>query len=96
MIEIKNVTKYDANAHTFLLKDVSFKVRNRKICGLLAPKGGGKSTLLNIIAGAQTATDGTVLINGYDIAKKNKDSASNVFLFADKIPYSTPRFVFEK
>ena len=36
------------------------------------PSGSGKSTLLNIIGGMDTATSGSVLVNGQDIVKLNK------------------------
>lgn len=65
MIEIKNLTK-DYSGH-IALKDVSFKVDKSEILGFLGPNGAGKSTTMNIITGYLSATDGDVIIDGYDI-----------------------------
>ncbi len=65
MIEIKNLTK-DYSGH-IALNDVSFKVGKGEILGFLGPNGAGKSTTMNIITGYLSATDGDVIINGYDI-----------------------------
>lgn len=65
MIEVKHLTK--RYGRYLALNDVSFKIRNRKIYGLLGPNGAGKSTTMNIIAGCLAPTDGTVIINGYDM-----------------------------
>jgi sulfate/thiosulfate transport system ATP-binding protein len=48
------------------LDDVSVDVRSGQLTALLGPSGGGKSTLLRIIAGLDQADSGTVLIDGAD------------------------------
>ncbi len=65
MIEIKNLTK-DYSGH-IALNDVSFKVDKGEILGFLGPNGAGKSTTMNIITGYLSATNGDVIIDGYDI-----------------------------
>lgn len=100
MVEIKNVTvHYDSNPIA-ALSDVSFTVRNRKIYGLLGPRGAGKSTLMNVIAGALEPTEGLVLINGYDIAKMPLAAKKQIgylpedpALFPDLTPYEALEFV---
>ena len=44
--------------------DVSFTVRPGELVALLGPSGGGKSTLLRIIAGLETADAGSVWLDG--------------------------------
>ncbi len=48
------------------LDDVSVNVRSGQLTALLGPSGGGKSTLLRIIAGLDQADTGTVRIEGAD------------------------------
>ena len=78
MIEIKNITKkfqkLDENKKkvTFLAdNDISFKVKEGEIVGLLVPNGAGKTTLLRIIAGIMTPNEGEVSIDGMNY--KNND-----------------------
>ncbi len=65
MIQVSHLTK-KYGAH-LALDDVSFDVESGHIYGLLGPNGAGKSTTMNIITGCLSSTEGTVLINGYDI-----------------------------
>jgi len=48
--------------------DVSFQVRNGELCILLGPSGAGKTTVLNLLGGMDTATSGRILFDGQDIA----------------------------
>ena len=48
------------------LDDVSVDVHSGQLTALLGPSGGGKSTLLRIIAGLDQADSGTVRIDGSD------------------------------
>uniref|UniRef100_A0A7V4KEI7 ABC transporter ATP-binding protein n=1 Tax=Fervidobacterium pennivorans TaxID=93466 RepID=A0A7V4KEI7_FERPE len=46
------------------LKDVSFEVEKGEIFGIIGPNGGGKTTLLSIVAGILPPDSGEVKING--------------------------------
>jgi sulfate/thiosulfate transport system ATP-binding protein len=48
------------------LTDVSLEVRDGSLTALLGPSGGGKSTLLRVIAGLETPDSGKVVIAGED------------------------------
>lgn len=67
MVEIKNLTKY-YGAHP-AVQDISFNVGDHEVLGFLGPNGAGKSTTMNMITGCLPSTSGTVLVDGYDIAK---------------------------
>ena len=102
MIEVKHVTKRYPKGSKPALDDVSFTIRNRRIYGLLAPNGAGKSTIMNIIAGTLAPTEGTVLINGYDVCKQPIEAKRQVGylpeqppLFGDMTPYEYLMFVAE-
>lgn len=49
------------------LKDVSFSVPERQICGFIGPNGAGKTTLFSLITGAIKSTRGKVRLRGRDI-----------------------------
>ena len=62
MIEFNNVSKnYGA---TKALKDVSFRIKNGQIFGLIGHNGAGKSTAIKILVSILNQTTGTVHING--------------------------------
>ena len=63
-IEVRNVSKRFGAFHA--LKDVTFSVPAGQLVALLGPSGGGKTTMLRIIAGLDTADAGTVLLEGED------------------------------
>jgi sulfate transport system ATP-binding protein len=63
-IEIHDVSK---NFGDFVaLEDVSLSIPTGQLTALLGPSGGGKSTLLRIVAGLESADSGTVEIDGSD------------------------------
>lgn len=74
MIQIKALNKiYGTGKVQFqALKNVDITIKEGEFVVLAGPSGSGKSTLLNIIGGMDTATSGSVLINGQDIVKLSK------------------------
>jgi ATP-binding cassette, subfamily B, bacterial len=50
-----------------VLREVSFEVEPGEMIGLVGPSGGGKTTVVNLIARFYDATGGRVLIDGADI-----------------------------
>ena len=61
-IEITNLVKKFARFRA--LDDVSMQVKSGVIHGFVGPNGAGKTTAIKIIAGALSATSGSVLIKG--------------------------------
>ncbi len=55
------------------LSDVSFKVRKGETVGIIGGTGSGKTTLVNMIPGFYPATEGEVLIDGYDVSSYTRD-----------------------
>ena len=75
-VEIKNVKKVygKGDAATVALKGVNFEANLGEVILLMGSSGAGKSTLLTIIGALQSATSGTVKIDGQDITQlKEKD-----------------------
>src|SRR5258705_5407256 len=61
-IELRKVTKEFGNVPA--VNDVSFSVREGELVALLGPSGGGKTTVLRMIAGLEMPTDGDIFIKG--------------------------------
>lgn len=61
-IELRNVGKRFGDV--VAVDDVSFTVAEGELVGLLGPSGGGKTTVLRMIAGLELPTGGDVLIGG--------------------------------
>ena len=49
-----------------ILRDVSFEMEPGRVCAVIGPNGGGKTSLARVIAGALPASSGTVRLDGYD------------------------------
>jgi ABC-2 type transport system ATP-binding protein len=65
VIEVSHLTKRYGD-HV-AINDLNFTIENGHIYGFLGPNGAGKSTTMNILTGCLAATEGQVLIDGYDI-----------------------------
>jgi sulfate transport system ATP-binding protein len=61
-IELRNVTK--SFGETTAVNDVSFTVKEGELMALLGPSGGGKTTVLRMIAGLEVPTSGDLFIRG--------------------------------
>ncbi|HVY72351.1 MAG TPA: ABC transporter ATP-binding protein [Verrucomicrobiae bacterium] len=61
-IELKNVSKIFGEVAA--VNNVSFSVHEGELVGLLGPSGGGKTTVLRMIAGLEMPTSGDVFIRG--------------------------------
>jgi sulfate transport system ATP-binding protein len=46
------------------VNDVNFSVNDGELVGLLGPSGGGKTTVLRMIAGLEVPTEGDIFIRG--------------------------------
>jgi sulfate transport system ATP-binding protein len=61
-VELKNICKRFGK--TLALDDISFSVGNGELVALLGPSGGGKTTVLRLIAGLESPDAGSILIGG--------------------------------
>ncbi|WP_190323843.1 ABC transporter ATP-binding protein [Leuconostoc carnosum] len=77
IIEFKNISlSYDDNE---VLKNIDFELEAGKFYTLLGPSGSGKTTILNLISGQLTATQGNILfegnvINDVPVEKRNMNT----------------------
>ena len=70
-LEIIDLSKtYDTKE---AVRNISFKVNENEILGILGPNGCGKTTTIGMILGLLKPTKGKVLINGIEIEKQRVD-----------------------
>ena len=77
--------------------EISFEITRGEFVVIVGPSGAGKTTVLNILGGMDTATSGHVWVDGRDIAKYNqkqltgyrRDDIGFVFQFYNLIPNLT-------
>ena len=87
---------YDDEPERMILKDVNVHIRQGETIALVGPTGAGKTTIVNLLSRFYEATDGRVLIDGYDIRKVTLKSlrsqmgimTQDNFLFSGTIKYN--------
>lgn len=65
MIEVQHLTK--RYGRVTAVDDVSFRVERGEILGFLGPNGAGKTTTMRVITGYMPATEGRVVVAGFDV-----------------------------
>lgn len=74
---------------TRALNDVNFTVNRGEFVGIMGASGSGKSTLLNCVSTIDSATSGTIRINGQDVTRMKQAKLSQFrreelgFIFQD-------------
>jgi sulfate transport system ATP-binding protein len=79
MIDVRDVNK--SFGPTPVLRDITVDIASGSLTALLGPSGGGKSTLLRIIAGLEQPDTGTVVINGTDATRLSPQRRNVGFVF---------------
>lgn len=90
MIVVKGITKiYGKKDNTFTaLNDVSFEIPQGSTVAIIGKSGSGKSTLMHIMSGLDSATSGTVSIDGKILGELKRKQV-------DKFRANTMSFIFQ-
>src|SRR3989441_11326349 len=78
-IELKNVSK--RFGETVAVNNVTFSVRDGELMALLGPSGGGKTTVLRMIAGLEMPSAGDVFIRGQRVNDLSVQQRNIGFVF---------------
>lgn len=76
VISVRDLHKWYSGVHA--LKGVSLDFAANEAVGLVGDNGAGKSTLINILSGAQTATDGEIAMDGKPVDIRTPRDAMNL------------------
>ena len=72
IIEIKNLSyRYDHNSEDYILKNVSFHVKQGEWLSIVGHNGSGKSTTVRLIDGLLEAESGDIIISGDKLTADN-------------------------
>ena len=65
MLELKNISKQFGEKQ--IISDLNLKVPEKQILAIVGPSGGGKTTLLRMLAGLETIDSGDIIYNGEEL-----------------------------
>lgn len=98
-VQLKNVSKVYKMGEVEIraVDGIEFSISKGEFVVIVGPSGAGKTTVLNILGGMDTATNGQVLVDGENIAKYSprkltgyrRDDIGFVFQFYNLIPNLT-------
>lgn len=80
MIRVTGLTRSIATAtHTVhILKGIDFSIARGEFVAIMGASGSGKSTLLGLLAGLDSASTGSIELDGEDITKLNEDQLARL------------------
>lgn len=95
ILELRNV-QYSYDQKKNVLKNINAQMERGKLYAILGPSGCGKTTLLSLLGGLDSPSQGTILFDGQDIeklglAKHRKKNIAFIFQSYNLIDYLTPK-----
>ena len=79
IVQVQNVSKKYSNSRNVevaALNHVNLNVEKGQFIAVVGPSGSGKSTLLHLIGGLDQVTEGSIKIDGADIASLSENELS--------------------
>ena len=77
-IEVKNVSFKYPGSEKLILRNINFKIKNNSSIGIVGKTGCGKSTLIKLLAGLLSPSEGKILVNNKDININLKNWYNNL------------------
>lgn len=82
MLELKNISKKFKDKE--ILSNFNLKVEENKILAIVGPSGGGKTTLLRMLAGLESIDTGEIILNGENLSLNELEKRNLLgFVFQD-------------
>ena len=67
MVQMKNVTMVYGKSTTAALDDISLSIDEGEFVFLVGPCGSGKTTIIKLLTGEIKASEGEIIVNGFDM-----------------------------
>jgi putative ABC transport system ATP-binding protein len=79
-IQVRHLWKVIENtsSRVEILRDVTFAVPSGQFVAIMGASGSGKSTLLGLLAGLDTVTSGTIVLDGADVSRMKEDELARL------------------
>ena len=84
MVEVRGLTKYYGDFRA--IHDVTFTAERGEILGLLGPNGAGKTTTMRIVTGYMPASEGSVSVEGFDVATHAQEARRRIGYLPENPP----------
>ncbi len=80
IIRLENVSKTvtSGDAPLTILHPLDLEIGRGEVVGVVGPSGSGKSTLLGLIAGLDSPTTGTIVVDGNEITRYGENALASV------------------
>ncbi len=77
------------------LNSISFDIKAGEIVGFLGPNGAGKSTMMKILTTYLNTTEGTAIVNGFDVSQQQKEVQQSIGYLPEHNPLYLEMYVRE-
>jgi ABC-2 type transport system ATP-binding protein len=84
MIEVQSLTRHFGK--TVAVEDVSFTIGDNEVVGLLGHNGAGKTTIMKMLSGYLEPSDGSININGVDLARNAQAVQQTLGYLPENLP----------
>jgi len=80
LIDVRQLWKVIENppSRVEILRDITFSIPRGQFMAIMGASGSGKSTLLGLLAGLDTVTSGSIVLDGTDISRLPEDDLARV------------------
>lgn len=80
VLDVREVAKAIETSSTRveILRDITFAVPQGQFVAIMGASGSGKSTLLGLLAGLDTVSAGSIVVDGTDITEMNEDALARL------------------